>query len=56
MSRGTQQHTRSPLPFAYRTFTFYGRPFQAHSARERVSYSFPRTEVGVGACYNTLTA
>ena len=56
MSRGTQQHARSHLPFAYRTFTFSGRPFQVHSARETVFNFFPRTEVGVGACYNTATA
>ena len=56
VSRGTQQHTRSHLPFAYRTITFYGCPFQTHSAREMVFYFFPRTEAGVGECYNTETA
>ena len=39
VSRGTQQHARSLLPFAYRTITFYGCPFQEHLAKERFSYS-----------------
>ena len=42
MSRGTQGHTRSLLPFAYRALTVYGGPFQGPSAREKVSYSLPR--------------
>ena len=33
MSRGTQGQKRSPDPFAYRTFTLYGGPFQGPSAR-----------------------
>ena len=39
MSRGTQQLARSPNPFAYGTITLFGRPFQVHSAKVRVSYS-----------------
>ena len=39
VSRGTQQYAERPLPFAYRTITFYGCPFQEHLAKERFSYS-----------------
>ena len=31
--RGTQVHGRKPTPFAYRTVTICGRPFQRRSAR-----------------------
>ena len=37
MSRGTWgAHPESPAPFAYRAFTLYGSPFQAHSTSTRV--------------------
>jgi len=41
VSRGTQERTRSLLPFAYGTLTRYGGPFQGPPAREEVSYSLP---------------
>ena len=47
------QHTRSPLPFAYGTFTLCGSPFQEHSARRRIFDSLLPTENGAGACCNT---
>src|SRR3972149_5149255 len=37
--RGTQEHTRSLLSFAYGTLTLYDGPFQEPSAREKISYS-----------------
>ena len=39
MPRGTHVPARSPRPFAYRTVTFCGDPFQWSSARARFSHS-----------------
>ena len=39
VSRRTQVRLRSLLAFAYRTFTFFGRPSQCRSANKKVSYS-----------------
>ena len=36
MSRRTQRRARSLPPFAYRTITFFGRPFQVRSTRGEV--------------------
>ena len=41
VSRGTQGHGQSLVPFAYRTITFYGCPFQGPSARGKVGNSAP---------------
>jgi hypothetical protein len=43
---GTQEHKQRPRPFAYRTVTFYGCPFQKHSARTRFCNSV--TNLGIG--------
>ena len=43
---------RSPTRFAYRTITFFGRPFQVHSAWDRVFYFLLTAEARADECYN----
>jgi hypothetical protein len=55
VSRGTQEDTRSLIPFAYGALTLYGGPFQAPSARDEVCNSSGSAGASPGIPYNTST-
>jgi ribosomal protein L6P/L9E len=49
----TQRRSRSSFPFAYRTLTFSGCPFQVHSARKRFCNFLSLVEIETRTRYNT---